>query len=91
MERNQDVGHFEGTDDQVRAALPPHPGQTVSVPPTPMKLKIAGPALPNIPWQAKPAGNPDIMWRYDANPVVGRRPLPRVTGIYNSAVVPWQL
>jgi len=30
------------------------------------------------------------MWRYSENPVVGRRPLPRVTGIYNSAVVPWK-
>lgn len=55
-----------------------------------MQLKIVGPALPNIPWQARPAGNPDVVWRYDANPVIGRRPLPRVTGIYNSAVVPWQ-
>jgi len=55
-----------------------------------MKLKIIGPALPNIPWEPKPAGNPDYAWRYSSNPVVGRRPLPRVTGIYNSAVVPWK-
>lgn len=55
-----------------------------------MKLKIVGPKLPNIPWEEKPAGNPDLAWRYSANPVVGRRPLPRVTGIYNSAVVPWK-
>jgi beta-1,4-mannooligosaccharide/beta-1,4-mannosyl-N-acetylglucosamine phosphorylase len=55
-----------------------------------MKLKIVGPALPHIPWEPKPAGNPDTAWRYSANPVVGRRPLPRVTGIYNSAVVPWK-
>ena len=41
-----------------------------------MKLKIVGPALPNIPWEPKPAGNPDLAWRYSANPVVGRRPLP---------------
>lgn len=55
-----------------------------------MKLKIVGPALPNIPWQEKPAGNTDLVWRYDANPIIGRRPLPGVTGIYNSAVVPWK-
>jgi len=55
-----------------------------------MKLSIVGSPLPNIPWQEKPAGNSDLMWRYDGNPVIGRRPLPRVTGIYNSAVVPWQ-
>jgi len=55
-----------------------------------MKFQILGPSLPNIPWQSKPAGNQDLVWRYDGNPVIGRRPLPRVTGIYNSAVVPWQ-
>lgn len=55
-----------------------------------MKIKIPGPALPNIPWQPKPAGLDDVVWRYDANPVIGRRPLPKVTGIYNSAVVPWK-
>ena len=53
-----------------------------------MKLAITGPAIPNIPWQHRPAGCEDLVWRYDANPVIGRRPLPRVTGIYNSAVVP---
>lgn len=52
-------------------------------------LIIHGPALPNIPWQPRPDSCDDILWRYDANPLIGRRPLPRVTGIYNSAVVPW--
>ena len=55
-----------------------------------MKLTITGPAIPNIPWQPKPAGNPDVVWRYDGNPVIGRRPLPRITGIFNSAVVPFR-
>lgn len=55
-----------------------------------MKLSISGPAIPNIPWQPKPAGCTDVVWRYDGNPIVNRRPLPRVTGIYNSAVVPWR-
>ena len=55
-----------------------------------MKLKITGPAIPNIPWQPKPAGMSDVVWRYDANPVIGRRPLPHVTGIFNSAVIPFQ-
>ncbi|HUG11042.1 MAG TPA: glycoside hydrolase family 130 protein [Opitutaceae bacterium] len=55
-----------------------------------MKLSIIGSPLPNIPWQPRPAGNQDMLWRYTGNPVIGRRPLPRVTGIYNSAVVPWE-
>ena len=55
-----------------------------------MKLSIVGHAIPNIPWQPRATGNTDLLWRYDGNPVVGRRPLPHVTGIYNSAVVPWR-
>lgn len=54
------------------------------------RLRIIGEAIPNLPWQDKPAGNPDVVWRFDANPVIGRRPLPDVTGIYNSAVVLWE-
>jgi len=54
------------------------------------KLTIHGDPVPNIPWQPRPAGNEDLVWRFDRNPVIGRRPLPRVTGIYNSAVVPFR-
>ena len=36
-----------------------------------------------------PAGVKDVVWRHSANPVIGRRPLPDVLGIYNSAVVPF--
>jgi beta-1,4-mannooligosaccharide/beta-1,4-mannosyl-N-acetylglucosamine phosphorylase len=53
------------------------------------RCTIVGSAVPNLPWQPRPAGNDDLVWRYDRNPVIGRRPLPRVTGIYNSAVVPF--
>ena len=42
-----------------------------------------------IPWQERPAGLKDVVWRHSANPVIGRRPLPDVLGIYNSAVVPF--
>lgn len=55
-----------------------------------MKLKIEGTPIPNMPWEDRPVGNDDLMWRYSANPVIDRRPLPRVTGIYNSAVVPFE-
>lgn len=55
-----------------------------------MKLSIKAPPLPNIPWQPRASGNDDLVWRFDGNPVIGRRPLPRVTGIYNSAVVPFK-
>lgn len=42
-----------------------------------------------MPWQDRPAGVKDVVWRHSANPVIGRRPLPDVLGIYNSAVVPF--
>jgi beta-1,4-mannooligosaccharide/beta-1,4-mannosyl-N-acetylglucosamine phosphorylase len=42
-----------------------------------------------IPWQERPAGLKDVVWRHSTNPVIGRRPLPDVLGIYNSAVVPF--
>lgn len=53
------------------------------------RLTIVGDPIPNLPWQPKPAHYPDVVWRYDCNPIVGRRPLPQATGIYNSAVVPF--
>jgi beta-1,4-mannooligosaccharide/beta-1,4-mannosyl-N-acetylglucosamine phosphorylase len=42
-----------------------------------------------IPWQERPAGVRDVVWRHSDNPVIGRRPLPDVLGIYNSAVTPF--
>ena len=36
--------------------------------------KIIGNALPNIPWQDKPAGCDMPLWRYSENPVIGRNP-----------------
>ena len=47
-------------------------------------------ALPNIPWQDRPAGNNDPVWRYDANPIIPRDLIPSSNSIFNSAVVPHQ-
>lgn len=55
-----------------------------------MPLNIIGDPIPNLPWQDKPKGCPDVVWRYDANPIIHRRPLPHTTGIYNSAVMPFR-
>lgn len=46
-------------------------------------------ALPNIPWQDRPAGNNDPVWRYDANPIIPRDLIPSSNSIFNSAVVPF--
>ncbi len=54
------------------------------------KLKIAGAALPNIPWENRPESCSDVLWRYSANPVIPRDLLPDSNSIFNSAVVPFK-
>ena len=52
--------------------------------------KIIGPALPNIPWQDKPAGTGDHIWRYTNNPIIKRHAIPSANSVFNSAVVPFK-
>lgn len=53
------------------------------------KVRMVGPALPNIPWEDRPAGCRDVVWRYSKNPVIPRDLIPRANSIFNSAVVPF--
>lgn len=56
-----------------------------------MKTKVVnGISLPNIPWQEKPAGYGDVIWRYTDNPVITRDYIPSSNSIFNSAVVPFK-
>jgi beta-1,4-mannooligosaccharide/beta-1,4-mannosyl-N-acetylglucosamine phosphorylase len=50
---------------------------------------ILGPALPNIPWEDKPADCIDVMWRFTRNPIIPRDLIPSSNSIFNSAVVPY--
>jgi len=50
---------------------------------------IIGKALPNIPWEEKPAGCKDVIWRYRSNPVIPRNLLSISNSIFNSAVIPY--
>lgn len=52
--------------------------------------KIIGEAIPNIPWQERPAGLLDPVWRYSENPIIPRDAIPSSNSIFNSAVVPYQ-
>jgi len=52
-------------------------------------LKIVGEPLPNMPWQDRPAGSKEVLWRYSENPVIPRDLLPDSNSIFNSAVVPF--
>jgi len=54
------------------------------------KVKLIGPALPNIPWEEKPEGCQDVVWRSEKNPIIPRDLLPDSNSIFNSAVVPFK-
>ena len=54
------------------------------------KKIIQGPAIPNIPWEERPADSNAVMWRYSDNPVIPRNLIPTSNSIFNSAVVPFQ-
>ncbi len=42
---------------------------------------------PSIPWEDRPAGTNDVLWRSSRNPIIPRDLLPRSNSIFNSAVV----
>lgn len=44
----------------------------------------------NIPWEDRPEGCTDIMWRHTKNPIIGRYQIPSSNSIFNSAVVPFE-
>ena len=56
-----------------------------------MNVKVInGQSIPNMPWQDKPADCKEVIWRYDANPVIPRDLLPTSNSIFNSAVVTFE-
>ena len=55
-----------------------------------MKKTILGPELPNIPWEDKPKGCLDVVWRYSGNPILDWNPIPKAARIFNSAVLPYK-
>jgi len=46
--------------------------------------------LPNIPWEDRPEGCSDVVWRSSGNPVIPRDLIPSSNSIFNSAVVPYE-
>jgi beta-1,4-mannooligosaccharide/beta-1,4-mannosyl-N-acetylglucosamine phosphorylase len=43
--------------------------------------------IANLPWENRPAGCSDVVWRYSANPIIGRHHIPKSNSLFNSAVV----
>lgn len=50
---------------------------------------IVGPALPHLPWEERPAGSSDVVWRSQRNPIIPHDLIPSSNSIFNSAVVPF--
>ena len=53
-------------------------------------IKIMGEAVTNLPWEARPGSNSQLVWRYSGNPVIDRYAIPCAYSIYNSAVLPFE-
>lgn len=55
------------------------------------RVEIVGaPALPDLPWEERPAGCDEPVWRYSGNPVIPRDQLADSNSIFNSAIVPFR-
>lgn len=46
-------------------------------------------AIPNLPWEDKPEGYIDPVWRYSKNPIIPRDVVPCANSVMNSAAVPF--
>lgn len=46
--------------------------------------------MSNIPWQDRPSGSADVVWRYSENPIIPHDHIPSSNSIFNSAVVPFK-
>jgi len=56
----------------------------------PNKLNIIGDSLPDMPWEERPEGSREPVWRSALNPIIPRDFLPLSNSIFNSAVTPFQ-
>ena len=46
--------------------------------------------LNNLPWQARTTDCTAPLWRYQENPIIRRNPIPGVSRIFNSVVLPYE-
>ena len=47
-------------------------------------------AAREMPWEERPSGSRDVVWRSSLNPIVTRDDVPGANSIFNSAVVPFE-
>lgn len=58
--------------------------------PTGARQMVLGTAVPNLPWEDKPAGCRDVVWRFSGNPIIGWNPVGRAARVFNSAAIPYE-
>jgi beta-1,4-mannooligosaccharide/beta-1,4-mannosyl-N-acetylglucosamine phosphorylase len=61
----------------------------VSVRPASAVEVVGGAPLPHIPWEDRPLGSSEPLWRFSQNPVIGPGAVPGANSVLNSAVVPF--
>jgi beta-1,4-mannooligosaccharide/beta-1,4-mannosyl-N-acetylglucosamine phosphorylase len=52
-------------------------------------VRLIGAALDHLPWEERPAGSAEVIWRSARNPILTRTAVPDANSIFNSAVVPF--
>lgn len=52
-------------------------------------IQLATSPLPHIPWEPRPDGCHDVLWRSAQNPIIPHDAIPSSNSIFNSAVVPF--
>jgi beta-1,4-mannooligosaccharide/beta-1,4-mannosyl-N-acetylglucosamine phosphorylase len=53
-------------------------------------LELRGESLPTLPWENRPQGNREVVWRYSKNPIIGWNPVGDAARVFNSAVIPFE-
>lgn len=54
------------------------------------KTALIADAVPNMPWEPKPANCKEVVWRHSTNPIIDLHPMPKARSVFNSCVMPWK-
>ncbi len=55
-----------------------------------MGLRVLSSSIANLPWEERPKGCSDVLWRYSGNPVVPARAIAASSYVHNSAVIDFE-
>ena len=55
-----------------------------------MAKVINGKSIPNMPWQDRPEGCDEVVWRYSENPILSYKDIKKANTLFNSSVVEYK-